>query len=665
MAQPISNLPIPDLDDKTFEELVEEARARIPQYAPKWTDHNLSDPGITFLELFAWLAEMQIYSLNQLPDRNYLKFLKLLNEKPQPATPAKVDVTFTASKNGSVTIPKDTQVIARESATGEEIVFETDAAVEVLPVNLAKIVSFVDLKYTDHTDANNRVGVFYHAFGEKAQAGSIFYLGFNLDLEKVSGKEMTITVYLYETDLPLRGQHGQESPQIFPSAELVWEYWHEEEETKKWVTLELKKDDTIVLTKNGRISFVIPSDITRQILPPFLEEEYNLFWVRCKIVKEGYEIPPRIDTIKLNTISATQGQTVKDEILTRKDEETFKPIFDKTISSGLSYQVFQSKNYPIIAGIQALTVQGPNGDSNIWEERDDFDASGPGDNHYILHLTEGEIEFGDGVNGCIPPKGSEIKLTYRFGGGEIGNINAKTIYRACDEAGNPIQIEVENELQASGGKEEESLEVAQAQVRKDLKIPYRAVTAEDYKSIAKDTPGLRVARAYAAPYPEENLVKVAVVPYSLLERPTPSQGFLNTVCRHLDKHRLLTTNLNVIPPEYVQVSVDAEVRIKPQNEPEAMQEKIETALKNFLHPLTGGPDGDGWPFGRSVYQSEIYAVIEGVTGVDCVTRLALRAAGNYKYKDGNIDILPLSLVYSGTHNIEIRVPETVCKTIRR
>jgi len=77
MAELIHNLPIPDLDDKTFEELVEEARTRIPLYAPGWTDHNLSDPGITLIDLFAWLAEMQIYSLNLLPDKNYLKFLKL------------------------------------------------------------------------------------------------------------------------------------------------------------------------------------------------------------------------------------------------------------------------------------------------------------------------------------------------------------------------------------------------------------------------------------------------------------------------------------------------------------------------------------------------------------------------------------------------------------
>ena len=768
MANLIHNLPIPDLDDKTFEELVDEARAKIPLYAPKWTDHNLSDPGITLLELFAWLAEMQIYSLNQLPDRNYLKFLKLLGEKPNPAAPAKIDVTFTASKN--VLVPKGVQVVARESGTNELLVFETDTALEVLPVELEKIVNFVDLKYTDITDANTRVGVFYHAFGEEAQAGSSLYLGF-MGFDNFLEKNITITVYLYESDLPLRGQHGKELPQVFPSAELAWEYWqgtqwvslallrvsylkdptsltvklrdaqdplsqyirtqfsldtqklldeydganppsealqkalvdelnrliqgeslYDEqlfahvtltEETRKLIAqnpsgaalIQLNRilleeaypqeiakylqDDTNLLTQNGRISFNIPSDIVPRMLPSFLEDEYNLFWIRFRVVKSEYEIPPRIDTIRLNTVSATQGQTVEDELLSRNDE-TFKTIsFDKTISSGLPYQVFQAQNYPIIAGTQIVTVKEPNGTSNVWEERDDFDASSPEDNHYLLQPTEGEIVFGDGVNGRIPPKGSEIRLTYRFGGGEIGNIPADSIWK-------PIQIDsktidVENERPASGGTEAESVEEAQSRVRKELKTPYRAVTAEDYASIAKSTPGLRVARAYAVASPEENLVTVTVMPYSTLERPTPSQGFLDAICQHLDKHRLITTNLRVVPPGYVQVSVDAEVRIKPQYKPAAMQENIGTALTNFLNPLSGGPDGSGWPFGRTVYQSEIYAVIEAVDGVDCVTRLALRAAGSYQYKNGNIDILPLSLVYSGTHNITIRDSETVCK----
>lgn len=77
-------LPLPNFDNRTFADLVEEVRARIPAGDPSWTNHNPSDPGITLVELFAWLAEMLIYRTNRIPDRNLVTFLKLLNPKWTP-----------------------------------------------------------------------------------------------------------------------------------------------------------------------------------------------------------------------------------------------------------------------------------------------------------------------------------------------------------------------------------------------------------------------------------------------------------------------------------------------------------------------------------------------------------------------------------------------------
>src|SRR5262245_9282961 len=104
------SLPIPDLDDKNFTELFEQARSLIPGYAPDWTDHNFSDPGITFIDLFAWLAEMQRYRLNRINDENKLKFLKLLGERPHTSVPATVDVSFSIAETDrrSVSIPRGT-----------------------------------------------------------------------------------------------------------------------------------------------------------------------------------------------------------------------------------------------------------------------------------------------------------------------------------------------------------------------------------------------------------------------------------------------------------------------------------------------------------------------------------------------------------------------------
>jgi len=90
-------LPQPNFDDKKFDALVEESMKLIPRQAPEWTDHNRHDPGITLLELFAWLTEMQQFYLNSVGQESYLKFLKLLDSKRQDATPARTEINFRVS----------------------------------------------------------------------------------------------------------------------------------------------------------------------------------------------------------------------------------------------------------------------------------------------------------------------------------------------------------------------------------------------------------------------------------------------------------------------------------------------------------------------------------------------------------------------------------------
>src|ERR1051325_12054538 len=97
----------PKLDDRTFEQIYADLRLRIPRYAPQWTNFNESDPGITLLELNAFLIEILIYRLNRVPELNYIKFLQLLGIERQPATPASADLTFTLVRNDidSVIVP--------------------------------------------------------------------------------------------------------------------------------------------------------------------------------------------------------------------------------------------------------------------------------------------------------------------------------------------------------------------------------------------------------------------------------------------------------------------------------------------------------------------------------------------------------------------------------
>ena len=82
-------IPTPKLDDRTYADIVAEAVRLIPRYCPEWTNHNPSDPGITILELTAWMTELILYRLNRVPEKNYLTFLDMLGIKLQPAQPAR------------------------------------------------------------------------------------------------------------------------------------------------------------------------------------------------------------------------------------------------------------------------------------------------------------------------------------------------------------------------------------------------------------------------------------------------------------------------------------------------------------------------------------------------------------------------------------------------
>ena len=130
---------------------------------------------------------------------------------------------------------------------------------------------------------------------------------------------------------------------------------------------------------------------------------------------------------------------------------------------------------------------------------------------------------------------------------------------------------------------------------------------------------------------------------------------MRTVCEHIDMHRLITTDIEIDKPEYVRVSINASVKIIEGANSNTVKGRVEKVIDEFLSPLKGGPDGDGWPFGRSVYRSEVYAVIDEVEGVDCVSKLSISGAV------GDLDIDDLDLVYPGRHNIEIIEPDIVCK----
>ncbi len=622
-------LPIPKLADKTFEEIVKEARALISRYASGWTDHNLHDPGITFLELLAWIAEMQMYYTDRLTEEHYRRFLEMAGFSPLGLQPARATVSF-GNVIAETTIPPHTQVI-RLIGT-EQIPFETEEEIFLIPAGLKSLKTVSGSYVIDRTEANERDKISFPAFGEQPEAGAELHLGFDSPLP---AKDVSLTIFLFDDDLPPVASHGDELPQVIPSAEIAWEYFA----GGTWSPLVVKDDGTWALTKSGRV--VVEG-------PPGMDPLEGLFWIRCRLANGRYEIAPVIDRILTNTVAAIQIETVVNEILGSGD--------------GFPGQKKTVKKAPVLEKSQVVEVSMGGGAWEAWQEVDNFENSDPQDRHYYIDDETGGILFGNGLNGRIPSASDQIRVSYGTTLGSKGNIPGGKGFLITTSGFSSITVT--NPKKTEGGKDPETMESAKARARRDLSVTYRAITAADFEEAAISTPGLRVARAkaitnYHPSYPcvvnFPNWVTVVVVPSSRETdaRPLPGQGFLDTVSRHLGRHHLVTTGVSVVGPKYVRVSVGCTVKIKKRSSRSAVVAMVEEALMQFLDPLHGGADRKGWPFGRPVFPSEIYQVVDAVEGVDYATDVSISVEGEYQEDEGIIRIPAVALVYSGGHRIGI------------
>src|SRR5437868_2771103 len=120
-------LPAPDLDDRRFQDLVDDAKRMVMRRCPEWTDHNVSDPGVTLIETFAYMTDQLLYRLNRVPDRVYIKFLDLIGVRLFPPTAARTGVTFwlSAPLPEDVVVPSGTEVATPRSSGTEPVSFTT------------------------------------------------------------------------------------------------------------------------------------------------------------------------------------------------------------------------------------------------------------------------------------------------------------------------------------------------------------------------------------------------------------------------------------------------------------------------------------------------------------------------------------------------------------
>ncbi|MDQ0110997.1 putative baseplate assembly protein [Paenibacillus harenae] len=751
-------LPRLPLDDRSFAEIVQHSRRLIPKRVPEWTDENAHDPGMTFIELFAWLTEMQRYFISRVPDKNRRKFLDLLGVAPADTQSAEAVIQFT-NVTAPTILPRGTKLMA------EDQMFETDATVKLVPLSLDRIVTRTEREANDVTASNVHADVVYYAFGADAKQSSKLYVSF--DRELAPGELVTLNIELMQPGKDTQERHASElldplhaAAAITPSSRLSWKVYgyDEQSEAEAWLPLDIVQDETLHLTLSGKITFRAGAPMRTVTVHP--SSDRARYWICCTLEESGYEMPPRIRQMMLHTTMAVQRDTLCEVIdlpynggdQTSIVSDTYLSVYGKTrvqvqnidfswtywkeedplVSKAGGFQQ-DSKLYTVkrSAGRDYLEVRFGGSEGGVmpepgqmiriiastpkfdqlrmigrsnglpgqsfdvydvpckkkdaiklqvgesdasgelrwfdWTRVDDFDHSGPGDRHYVYDPIGRRIYFGNGERGAIPASCREENICLigcLLGGGERGNVKPGLITEWVNDVQAQYGIKVDNPFYAAGGSEAETLAETLQRAQAELKRTFRAVTDEDYETIARETPGAAVARVQAIPlykpglsdYPRERAagqVSVVVVPYSLSETPTPSAGFLQTVRKHIDSRRLITTEVHVIPPVYIKVTVHAVVVVEPQFIDEG--ERLVEQLRRLLRPLDGEDGSPGWAFGRAVYKGDIYNVLSGSNGVLFIQDLWLDAEGAHVKKSAGGDLIlpPHGLVFSGKHEIEL------------
>jgi len=640
-------MKIPDLDDREFTEVLEHAKRQILVHSDEWTNHNASDTGIAILEVLSWLSETYGYQIDQITDDDWKKFLQLLGISQQPPQPAKTELLLTVpdAADGAV-VPAGTKLFAANQS-GETKVFETIMDETVVSESLEMVVTDADDDTVNNTTEVRTEGTQFYAFGDDPQPGDAMYLGFDDDPLAAGGDQnmLELTIDFYDVDLPEPSTRSDTPVQFDPSVELTWEYctdYERWEDDESWEELAVVVDETDAFYEGGIIRLEKPHEnvVTTEESESasVLGQQPGLVWLRCRVERAGYEIPPQLNTIRMNILDIEHRETVEDELLAHEDE-----TLEATISAG---QEFFFDQTPILEATIEINGQ-------QWSEVRDFERSSPTDKHYVLHNERSSITFGDGINGAKPPVGETVHATrYVHGGGTDGNVVADTDWqfkhpeeKLTDDVSYD-DIELQQLRPASGGKDMETIEAALDRFKRDLKESYRACTLEDYEYLATETPGLRFGRAYATTRTREtpddgsvDQIHVIIVPYSTQQRPQPSEGFLDTVREHLNRNRLATDIVRVKEPNYVTVGGMIVVSSVPEYTDQEVLREIRTELGEYLHPVVGF-DGNGWPFGQIIYRTELTDFIETLPGVRSVEEIVLTASGEKEIDENGNVLLP-------------------------
>lgn len=698
-------LQVPRLDGDDFESIFARAKARIPTLTDEWTNFNTADPGITTLETFAWLFDTLHYYMNASGEVHRLKYFKLLGIEP---VRREASCVLAVEGTGLLDLPRGTRVYAGE------IPFETTETLRTPANHLTAVFLEEAGRRIDLTSRAGVDGGFAPVFTPQSPPESCLYLGFaqpltgpmRLYLELAPqprtpfAGDFRLAELVWESydgtswrpvhlekdetcgllrsgflqfspagagalpgapDAPagcgLRCRLRQNHYDLTPRLGRVLPACVQAVQTRTWARAEeLLSDGSAVLVPDF---WVRQDTLVTVYVRRSGEEDYTQWYglpegdrATVWLPEESGRMEIHFDEERFGIAPAKGDQILVTALSPQAAQAAYLGRTDGC--SGLRLDI-DAEN--ISALTLALVRPGADGRPvcRLWHQCADLREAGWDDEVFALDERERQVVFGDSLHGRQPEAGWDVLAvslhTSRFEG---GNVVAGSVTAPQDPL--PGVSRIYNPAPAQGGCCRKTAAQLQTELDAKMATPTRAVTEEDYRTIALATPGLMLdsvavipmqwyCDTYGVPF-ALNTVVVAVKPRSEERLPVLSEVYRRTVAAHLEQSRILTTDIRVVPARYIGVSVYGRLWLRPGEV--GGRARVEQVIRRAVETLHTGEYGRGVDCGR------LFSALELEPCVLRVERLSLEyiGQGGGKNEHGDITAGPDCLTYLREIGIE-------------
>lgn len=685
-----------NLNNKSFEQIRDEAAAQILLYSKDWTNYNISDPGITILENFAAFLALQQEEINEVPEHIRKKLLELAGFSIRKGNPANIYVSL---EHADVELPYAMPEKAKLYA--QDICFEPvgsryirDIKVVSLEADAAQDSERVP-KLLEHQGVRGGVAL----LGEQPTGGEhiLFYMPNLPDAGVKTAIRFELAQRFHRNPLEAGAQN--------PFVTVRWEL----ETTEGYSKLEVC-DETCGFLQSGYVSFVLGKKIRKLAKR---SEHNGMYVVRFTVVKADYDIVPCFLKISGLLMHLVQQDTLSDvvpvhilagnevcikhsllkggylEIYARTQQDGLDSQY-RRYREGLDYKTEQVDDFTrkvifadpapdeLIAVCRAQSVMVHRkldtlyGYDNQVISLPDYAKVYP--KAFSVLVVE-EAENGDALCHLVKPNAADCREVrylvnekdntlriqdcgiyegaqlligeYVVYQGEGGNILAGTrlLY---EQEGRGASLEFECCTEAADGSFEEDCAQLQHRFARDVRTPVTMVTQKDCECIVQNIPGLSIHKIGVCPVPDRNEIRITVKPNSTRMKPKLSPIYMDEITRYLEQYRMLTTRLVIEQPVYVPVNVTGVIYVKKHFE--RCRKRIEDMLRRMLD----GIQSDA-PFGGRILFREIYKQLRTIDGVDRIYELSIFPDSFHNADMSGMDIVlnPNALYCPGSFRIEL------------